>query len=100
MPWFPLPYEGTFEGWTLISDASGRVLAGRAPEQGEGVAIAEVEPGRSQPIRRPPDRFWLHRRGAIPAFTWWYQRLWGRPWYSEHVAGRPAPRQRQPAAVA
>ena len=100
MPWFPLPYEGTFEGWTLISDASGRVLAGRAAEQGEGVVIAEVEPGRSQPIRRPPDRFWLHRRGAIPAFTWWYQRLWGRPWYSEHVAGRPAPRQRQPAAVA
>jgi predicted amidohydrolase len=90
MPWSPLPYDGHFEGWSLISDASGRVLAGRAPEHGEGVVIADVEPGRTEPLRRPPDRFWLHRRGALPAFTWWYQRLWGRPWYGEHVRGRPA----------
>jgi predicted amidohydrolase len=100
MPWFPLPYEGRFEGSTLISDASGKVLAGRASEHGEGVVIAEVEPGRTQPIRRPPDRFWLHRRGALPAFTWWYQRLWGEPWYREHVSGRSARRQREPAVAA
>jgi predicted amidohydrolase len=100
MPWFPHPYEGHFEGWTLISDASGRVLAGRAPEQGEGVVIAEVEPGRSEPVLRPPDRFWLHRRGAIPAFTWWYQRLWGRPWYRDHVFGRPGRPARERAPVA
>jgi hypothetical protein len=100
MPWSPLPYDGHFEGWALITDASGRVLAGRAPEHGEGVVIAEVEPGRTQPVLRPPDRFWLHRRGAIPAFTWWYQRLWGRTWYREHVAGRPARAIREPAAVA
>jgi predicted amidohydrolase len=90
MPWSPLPYQGHFEGWTMICDASGRVLGGRAAEHGEGVVIAEVEPGRVQPVLEPPDRFWLHRRGAIGAFTWWYQRLWGRPYYREHVAGRPA----------
>ena len=100
MPWSPLPYDGHFEGWALITDARGRVLAGRAPEHGEGVVIAEVEPGRETPLRQPPDRFWLHRRGAIPAFTWWYQRLWGQPWYREHVAGRPARAAREPATVA
>jgi predicted amidohydrolase len=101
MPWSPVPYDGHFEGWALITDARGRVLAGRAAEHGEGVVIAEVEPGRTEPARRPPDRFWLHRRGAIGAFTWWYQRLWGRPWYREHVTGRPTPaEERGPAAVA
>jgi predicted amidohydrolase len=87
-PWSPLAYEGHFEGWTMICDASGRVLAGRAAEHGEGVVIAEVEPGRVQPRLQAPDRFWLHRRGAIGAFTWWYQRLWGEPYYREHVRGR------------
>ena len=100
MPWSPLPYEGHFEGWAMICDASGRVLGGRAAEQGEGVVIAEVEPGRVQPVLQPPDRFWLHRRGAIGAFTWWYQRLWGRPYYREHVAGRAARPSRKTTAVA
>jgi predicted amidohydrolase len=99
MPLLPLGYEGHFEGWTMICDASGRVLGGRAAEQGEGVVIADVEPGRVEPALEPPDRFWLHRRGAIPAFTWWYQRLWGRPWYRENVAGRPARPARERAPV-
>lgn len=98
-PWSPLPYDGHFEGWTMICDASGRVLAGRAAEQGEGVVTAEIEPGRVTPKWRAPDRFWLHRRGAIAAFTWWYQRLWGQRYYPEHVSGRPArgTRERIPA---
>ena len=101
MPWSPIRYQGQFEGWAMVCDASGRVLAGRAAEQGEGVVIAEIEPARSAPTLQSPDRFWLHRRGAIAAFTWWYQRLWGRPWYRKHVAGRPArpARGRVPAAV-
>jgi predicted amidohydrolase len=100
MPWFPLPYEGRFEGWTLICDGSGRVLGARASEQGEGVVVADVEPGRVTPVLQPPDRFWLHRRGAVPAFTWWYQRLWGRPWYRKHVAGRPPRPARRPPVAA
>ena len=101
MPWSPIGFDGHFEGWAMICDASGRVLAGRAAEHGEGVVIAEIEPGRGTPMLQPPNRFWLHRRGAIPAFTWWYQRLWGRPWYREHVAGHPARPSpgRVPAAV-
>ncbi|MFL5906169.1 MAG: carbon-nitrogen hydrolase family protein [Solirubrobacterales bacterium] len=99
MPWSPIGYEGHFEGWTMICDASGRVLAGRAAEHGEGVVAAEIEPRHVPPALEPPDRFWLHHRGVIPAFTWWYQRLWGRPWYREHVAGRAARPARERAAV-
>jgi predicted amidohydrolase len=102
MPWSPLPYDGRFEGWALICDSSGQVLAQRAPEDGEGIVIAEIEPRRQRPIGQPPDRFWLHPRGAISAFTWWYQRIWGRRYYREHVRGRatvsrPAP-ERTPVA--
>jgi predicted amidohydrolase len=101
MPWLPLGYDGHFEGWSAITDASGRVLARRAAGEGEGVVIADVETGRVPPLRQPPERFWLHRRGAIAAFTWWYQRLWGRPWYREHVSGhQAAPSRSEGEAVA
>ncbi len=90
MPWLPLPYRGHFEGGTLVADADGKVLARLEAEDGEGFAIADVEPGRRTPLRQPPDRFWLHRRGALAAFAWNYQRLHGRPWYRRHVRGRPA----------
>jgi predicted amidohydrolase len=88
LPWSPLAYRGRFEGAARIVDADGRILASRDREQGEGVVVAEVEPGRSTPHRKPPERFWLHSRGAVAAFTWNYQRLHGRPWYRRHVAGR------------
>jgi predicted amidohydrolase len=100
MPWSPLPYRGRFEGGARVVDADGRVLAARDRDQGEGVVVAEVEPGRRSPRRSPPDRFWLHDRGAVAAFAWNYQRLHGRRWYRRHVAGRaPRPARRQPAAV-
>jgi len=90
MPWSPMPYSGRFEGGARIVAADGRVLAARDRGDGEGVAIADVEPTRRPPLREPPDRFWLHRRGAAAAFAWNYQRLHGRRWYRDHVAGRPA----------
>jgi predicted amidohydrolase len=99
MPWLPLAYRGRFEGGTLICDASGQVLDALERSDGEGFAIAEVEPGRREPLRRPPDSFWLHKRGAVAALAWNYQRLHGRPWYRRHVRGRPArpARDRAPA---
>jgi predicted amidohydrolase len=100
MPWAPLEYRGHFEGATVICDADGTVLAGREKSEGEGFVIAEVTPARAVPRRELPDRFWLHRRPPLTAFTWWYQRLHGRPWYERNVAGRPAarPPERVPAA--
>jgi predicted amidohydrolase len=99
MPWLPLSYRGHFEGGTLITDERGRILDAIDRTDGEGFAIADVEPGRHEPLRRPPDRFWLHRRGGIAAMTWNYQRLHGRPWYRHHVRGRRAraSRERTPA---
>jgi predicted amidohydrolase len=101
MPWMPLPYRGRYEGGAIVADAGGNVLARRDRDQGEGIVVAEVEPGRREPLRRPPDRFWLHDRGAVAAFTWSYQRLHGRPWYRRHVRGRPPRevRSSQPAAA-
>jgi predicted amidohydrolase len=99
MPWLPLPYSGRFEGGTLITDARGRILDAIDRTEGEGFALADIEPGRIEPLRRPPDRFWLHRRGVVATLAWNYQRLHGRPWYRKHVRGRSAraPRERATA---
>jgi predicted amidohydrolase len=87
-PWLPLRYRGQLEGATLIAAADGTVLAERGPDQGPGVVLAEVAVGRTAPARPIPQRYWLHRRGVIPAVSWHYQRLHGRRWYRRHVVGR------------
>ncbi|MGZ5334792.1 MAG: carbon-nitrogen hydrolase family protein [Solirubrobacterales bacterium] len=89
MPWLPLPYEGHFEGGARVVDARGSVLAARDRRDGPGIAIAEVEPGRIGPLRAPPERFWLHDRGAVAALAWNYQRAHGRRWYQRHSFGLP-----------
>jgi predicted amidohydrolase len=99
MPWLPLPYRGRFEGGTLITDARGNILDAIDRTDGEGFAIADLEPGRVEPIAQPPDRFWLHKRGAVAALAWNYQRLHGRPWYRKHVRGRSARPSRERAAA-
>ena len=90
MPWSPAGYRGRFQGGAVITDARGTVLSRRERDEGPGFAIANVTPGRSEPIADPPDRFWLHNRGAVAAAVWNYQRLHGRRWYRRHVSGRPA----------
>lgn len=86
MPWLPLPYDGHFEGATVIVAANGTVLASRDWREGEGVVIGDLEPGRTAPRVQAPHRFWLHRRGTMAALTWNYQRIHGRRWYVRHVA--------------
>jgi predicted amidohydrolase len=89
MPWSPLTYRGHFEGGASVTDAHGRVLAFRDRREGEGIAIADAQPGSVTPAEAVPDRFWLHRRDPLAAFVWSYQRAHGRRWYERHVAGRP-----------
>ena len=89
MPGSPLTYRGHFQGGALVSDARGRVLARRDAREGPGVAIADVEIGRSEPLDPLPDRYWLHRRGPMSAFVWSYQRAHGRRWYARHARGLP-----------
>jgi predicted amidohydrolase len=84
-PSLPTHYSGHFEGGTAIVDSDGTVLARRDWREGEGLAIAEVTPGRRSPIAQPPDRFWLHRRGAVAAWAWNVERLHGRRWYRRHL---------------
>ena len=81
-------YRGRFEGGAQIADADGRVLVRREPSEGSGAVIAEVEARRSTPREQIPERFWLHRRGALPAIVWNTQRLLGRRWYAKNVRGR------------
>lgn len=89
MPASPLTYRGHFQGGALVSDARGRVLARRDAGEGAGVAIADVEIGRSEPLDPLPGRYWLHRRGPMSAFVWSYQRAHGRRWYARHGRGLP-----------
>jgi hypothetical protein len=90
MPWMPIRYSGHFQGWTVVCEADGSVLARRHWREGEGVAVADVAPERSAPTAEPPARFWLHRRGWLPALVWNYQRAHGRRWYRRHVAAGAA----------
>ncbi|MGB3333267.1 MAG: carbon-nitrogen hydrolase family protein [Mycobacterium sp.] len=86
MPWLPLRYRGHFEGATLIATADGTVIAERHADQGEGIVLAEITPGRQPARLAPPAGFWLHRRGTLPTAVWHYQRWHGRRWYRHNVA--------------
>lgn len=91
MPLVPgMRYRGHFEGGACIVDAHGGVLAWRGADEGPGVAVADVEPGRVRPTLEIGEGFWLHPRGALPAATWAYQNAHGRRWYRRHARGRPA----------
>jgi predicted amidohydrolase len=92
MPLSPLRYRGFFQGGAVICDAAGTVLARRDRREGPGIAVADVSLGAVPPAAAIPDRFWMHRRGALPAFTWAYQRAHGRRWYARHALGRPVAR--------
>jgi predicted amidohydrolase len=90
MPELPLAtYRGFFEGGAQIADADGRVLARRERSEGPGFVIADVQARRSTPREQVPERFWLHRRGALPAVVWNTQCVLGRRWYAKNVLGRP-----------
>lgn len=86
MPELPaLPYDGHFEGGALVAAADGTILALRRDEEGSGFVLADVEIGRVPSAAAIPRRYWLHRRGLLPAIAWNTQRLHGRRWYRRHV---------------
>ena len=86
-------YRGHYQGGACIVDAHGGVLAWRGPDEGPGVVVADVQPGRSAPTLEPDGGFWLHQRGVVPAALWAVQNAHGRGWYRRHAFGR-APEQR------
>lgn len=90
LPWIPgVPYRGHYQGGACVTDARGGVLAWRGPEEGPGVVVADVDPGRVAPTLAVPDEgFWLHPRGAVAAGLWAMQNAHGRRWYPRHARGR------------
>jgi len=81
----PLTYRGHFEGGAAVVDASGRVIAFRRNDEGEGIVCTEI-PLAAVPVQDAiPDRFWLRARGFLPAVAWHYHGLLGRLWYRRHV---------------
>lgn len=93
-PATPVTYRGHCEGGAQICDATGKVLAFRGRDEGDGVVVANVEAGRSPGVPAS-DKFWLQRRGAIAALVWAYQNVHGRRVYDR----LPAPDLQQPVAV-
>lgn len=85
MPLLPLGYRGHFEGGAMIVDADGTVIAERTYADGEGIVVGEIELGRRNPSATAGTGFWLHRRGALPAAVWHYQRWHGRRWYRRNA---------------
>jgi len=104
MPGTPIRYRGHLQGGAVIADADGRVLARRDRREGPGHAIADITVGRVAAQDEVPDRYWLHRRGAMGTYAWHFQRLHGRRWYARHTAHRPPldvqGERRSPAAAA
>jgi hypothetical protein len=64
----------------MIVDATGEVLARLSREEGEGIAVADIEPGRITPSEDPPQGFWIPELPWLIRLVWWYQNLHGR-WY-------------------
>ncbi len=81
----PLKYRGHFEGNAAIVDASGRVVALRRGDEGEGMVCADIALGFVQGHIEFPGSYWLRSRGLLPLIAWHYQRWLGRRWYRRQV---------------
>lgn len=83
-PWLPgVPYRSYFLGETRIIDATGKVLARLAREDGEGMAIARVEPGRVNPAAKIPPGYWIPRFPLLLRAAWGYQNMHGKRFYRQ-----------------
>jgi predicted amidohydrolase len=80
MPVLGLPYVTEFQGGTIICDARGQVLAHRTRDQGAGVVVVDIVPGRVEPTEPIPDRFWILELDPM-------QNWYGRRWYKRYGAG-------------
>ena len=79
------PYESEYLGETQIVDADGTVRARITREQGEGIALAAVTPGRVTPVETAPPGFWIPDLPLPIRLAWWYQNRHGRWYYRRHM---------------
>jgi predicted amidohydrolase len=78
-----VPYVSRYLGETQITDGHGDVLAHLAYEDGEGVVIAEIAPGRVAGDLAPiPQGFWTVELPATTLQTWDHLNSLGRDYYA------------------
>ena len=82
MPMLPgPPYRSHFLGETQVVDARGKVLARLRWQDGEGLAVADIEPGRVPPSEEPPSGFWIPGLPWLIRAVWQYQNIHGGLYY-------------------
>jgi N-carbamoylputrescine amidase len=82
MPLLPgLRYRSYYLGEAMIVDATGEILARRSREEGEGLVVADIEPGRIIPSEDPPQGFWIPKLPWLIRMVWGYQNIHGRYYY-------------------
>jgi len=84
----PGNYKGFYEAGSMIVDSEGKQHALRNRQRGEGVVIADISIGRTNPKKEIPSKYWLHSRGPLPSFAWHYQRWHGKRWYKKNIANK------------
>jgi N-carbamoylputrescine amidase len=88
MPLMPgVPCSSHLLGETQIVDASGNILARLRYEDGEGIATADIEPGRIPPSDPMPEGFWIPHLPFFFRYLWTCQNLHGR-WYYRRKTSR------------
>jgi hypothetical protein len=87
MPLMPgIRYSSYLLGETQIVDASGNILARLRQEDGEGIAVSNVEMGRIPPSEPLPEGFWIPQLPLFFRFIWTYQNFHGH-WYYRFKSG-------------
>lgn len=82
---FGATYSSYMLGETQIVDASGNILARLRQEDGEGIAIAEIEMGRISPSEPVPEGFWIPSLPLFLRYLWATQNLHGRLYYKRKI---------------
>ncbi len=70
-------------GESQIVDREGNMIARRAPEEGAGVVIGDIEIARFEPREEIPDRFWLPPKLGLGRILWWHQNACGKSRYKQ-----------------
>lgn len=68
-------------GETQILDKEGNMIARRAPEEGVGIVVGDIEIERVEPRADIPDRFWIPPKLGFGKLLWWHQNACGKAMY-------------------
>jgi len=81
-------YRPHYLGEAQVVAADGTVLARRAREEGEGIAVARLTLAPAAPAETLPDRFWIPELPLVARAVWRYQNAHGTRAYQRVKAAR------------